>query len=312
MNPRIGYRVQGIGNGAKAFTRRSEEYTGPPMSDIRVLARDEFPQLLNEIPDPPVSLYCIGQMPRDRHLLTVVGSRKASNYGVDACTYLIKGLSGYPVTIVSGLALGIDGVAHRAALEAGLTTIAVPGSGLSDEVLYPRAHLGLAREIVARGGALLSEMEPHEPATPYSFPRRNRLMAGMSHATLIIEAGEKSGTLITAKLTVEYNRELLLVPHSIFSDGGAGGHIFMKLGAKPVRNAHDILESFGIEATSETRTFELSSDEQAVVELLSHPRPRDEILRELSMPIGDANVLLSSMELRGIITESLGEIRKTI
>jgi DNA processing protein len=235
-----------------------------------------------------------------------------SRYGQDACTHLISGLQGYPVAVVSGLALGIDGVAHRAALAAGLPTIAVPGSGLSDTVLYPRAHFGLAKEILEKGGALLSEFEPEFAARPESFPKRNRIMAGMSHATLIIEAGMQSGTLITARLAVDYGRELLAVPHPIFSEGGAGGHIFMKLGAAPVRDAGDILEALGIERSLSARETNLTAEEEEVMALLVEPLPRDEIIRSLAMGIADANVLLASMEMRGIIAESMGEIRKLI
>ena len=133
------------------------------------------------------------------------------------CKHLIEGLRGYPIVIVSGLAYGADAAAHRAALEVGLPTVAVPGSGLDWDILYPRANVGLAREILKAGGALLSEEEPETKAADWTFPKRNRVMAGLSRATLIIEAKELSGSLITARLTVEYNRELLVVPGSIFS-----------------------------------------------------------------------------------------------
>lgn len=281
--------------------------------EIRKLSKNNFPALLSEINDPPETLYLRGVLPPpETKLLAVVGSRRMSGYGQDACEYLIQGLAGYPISIVSGLALGIDGVAHRAALTAGLHTIAVPGSGLSEEALYPRAHLTLSRNILDSGGALLSEMEPDEPATPYTFPKRNRIMAGMSHATLIIEAGLKSGTLITARLATEYNRELLIVPHSIFSEGGAGGHLFMGLGARPVRSADDILDVFGMKKEETKKNIELTPDEERVIGILSAPMPRDELIRALGVATGSANVLLTQMEIRGIITEFMGEIRKNI
>ncbi|MEK9176831.1 MAG: DNA-processing protein DprA [Patescibacteria group bacterium] len=284
------------------------------MDDIRELSAAEFPPLLREIADPPKTLFVKGSMPGpDRKFLTVVGSRRMSRYGKDACEHLIAGLSGYPVVIVSGLALGIDGVAHRAALSAGLRTIAVPGSGLSEQVLYPRAHLGLAREIVEKGGALVSEMKPDEPATPYGFPRRNRIMAGLSHATLVIEAGVKSGTLVTAKLTVDYNRELLAIPHSIFSESGAGGHLFMKLGAQPARSAADILEALGFEASAVERELPaMTPEEKRAFAALAEPMSRDELIRALGIPTEHANVLLASMELKGIIAVSGGEVRRNI
>lgn len=284
-----------------------------PTEIIQRLAPDEFPPLLREIPDPPETLYIRGSLPPTTYkLLSVVGSRRMSSYGRDACEHLIRGLRGYPIVIVSGLALGVDGAAHKAALAAELTTIAIPGSGLSERVLYPRAHQRLAREIVEKGGALLSEMEPDEPATPYTFPKRNRLMAGIAHATLVIEAGVKSGTLITAKLASEYNRDLLIVPHSIFAEGGAGGHIFMKLGAAPVRNAEDILDILGIKHEKTLENLVLSPDEERVLSMLSSPLPRDELIRAIGNAVGQSNVLLASMELKGLIKESFGEVRRNI
>src|SRR3990167_673453 len=178
--------------------------------DLKLLSPQEFPPLLREISDPPKRLHLRGKMPSTDHKwLAVVGSRAMSTYGKQACRHLIEGLRGYPIVIVSGLAYGVDAEAHRCALDAGLTTVGVPGSGLDWSVLYPRANVGLAREILRAGGTLLSEEEPKTKAADWTFPRRNRIMAGVSHATLIIEAKEKSGSLITAKLTTEYNRELL-------------------------------------------------------------------------------------------------------
>ena len=281
------------------------------MTEIAKLGPSQFPALLREIPDPPETLYLRGTLPPpETKLLAVVGSRRMSRYGKDACEHLISGLAGYPIAIVSGLALGIDGVAHEAALDAGIVTIAIPGSGLSEEVLYPRTHVRLAHRILENGGALLSEFEPDWKPRPESFPQRNRIMAGISHAVLIIEAGLQSGTLITARLATEYNRELLIVPHSIFAEGGAGGHLFARLGAAPVRGSDDILMALGIEKTETARDMALTDEEQKVIDILSEPTPRDELIRALEMPISAANVLLASMELRGLIAESMGEVRK--
>lgn len=283
------------------------------MLEIKKLSPKNFPPLLREIPDPPKALYLRGVLPGEEiKLLTVVGSRRMSRYGKDVCEFLIQGLAGYAISIVSGLALGIDGVAHHSALAAGLHTVGVPGSGLSPEALYPRAHARLADEILKSGGALISEFEPSFKARPESFPQRNRIMAGMSHAVLIIEAGIQSGTLITARLATEYNRELLIVPHSIFSEGGAGGHLFAKLGAAAVRSPDDILEALGIQKTNVQKEFSLTDGEKKVMNALGEPLVRDELIRSLQMSIGEANVLLASMELRGLIAESMGEIRKAI
>ena len=228
------------------------------------------------------------------------------------CEFLIEGLRGYPVVIVSGLAYGIDALAHKTALAAGLPCVGVPGSGLGWDVLYPRAHVALAQEIVKCGGALISEFEPDFKATDYSFPQRNRIMAGMSHATLMIEAKERSGTLITARLATEYNRELLVVPGSIFSDSNRGVHQFLKLGATPVTEPADILKVLGIaarESAAADSRADLSTEELRVLEIIASPCSRDELTRALALPISEANVLLSTMEIKGLIVEKLGVVR---
>jgi DNA processing protein len=199
-------------------------------------AFSEYPFLnsLFETPDCPKQLYIKGTLPAmtaNTRILTVVGSRKYTSYGKEVCQKLIEGLRGTDTIVVSGLALGIDGIAHRAALDAGLRTIAVLGNGLSEKVLYPKSHLNLAREIVESGGALISEYEPDMEARPYTFPARNRICVGLSHAVLVIEAEEKSGTLITSKLATDYNRDVLTVPGNIFSDSAKGPHMLIRLGA---------------------------------------------------------------------------------
>jgi DNA processing protein len=278
----------------------------------RQLAKNEFPALLQEIPDPPETLFLHGEMLRDElRYLCVVGSRKYSQYGKSVCETLIAGLRGYPVVIVSGLALGIDSIAHRAALDAGLTTIAVPGSGLGWDVLYPASHRALARRIIERGGTLLSEFPNDFEATPYSFPQRNRIMAGLSHAVLVIEATERSGTLITARLATEYNRDVCTVPHSIFSASSYGPHQLIRNGATPVTSSEDLLEVLDVEITEQKGpdVRELSGEERLIVSLLSVPLSRDELIEQLDMSTAQANVLLSAMELKGVIKEQLGEMR---
>lgn len=277
------------------------------------LLPDEYWPKLREIPEPPERLWVRGTIPGpERKLITIVGSRSMSQYAHDAVDYLVSGLADYPVAIVSGLALGVDGAAHRAAMKHGLPTVAFPGSGLNDDALYPATHKWLAQEILATGGALVSEFPPEEKGHVHFFPKRNRIMVGVSDAIVVVEAGLKSGTLITARMAVDYNRELLVVPHSIFSDGGAGGHVFMKLGALPARSASDILEAVGIVEEKNIETLRLTSEEEEVLALLTEPVPRDELIRELGIPTGQANVLLAQMEIRGLIAESLGNVRKLI
>ena len=266
----------------------------------------EFPALLREIPQPPVALNYRGALPPpDIQLLSVVGSRKYTSYGKQVVDELIGGLRNYPIGIVSGLALGIDSLAHEAALKNNLYTLAIPGGGLSDEVIYPATHKGLAHRILEAGGGLLSEYESDFKATDWSFPQRNRLVAGISRATLLIEAAERSGTLITARMTADYNRELLVVPGSIFSKTSAGVHQFLKLGATPVTCAEDILAVLGIAEKSVGETLPrppLSPDQTAVLNLLHEPRHRDELIRLLNMNTAEATQLLMMMELKGHIS----------
>jgi DNA processing protein len=243
-----------------------------------------------------------------------VGTRAYTPYGKQACDHLISGLKGAPVVIVSGLALGIDAIAHKAALNAGLPTVAFPGSGLDWSVMYPRTNSSLARAIVNEGGALVSEYEPTFKAVPWSFLQRNHLMAAVSHATLLIEATERSGTLVTAKLATDYNRDVLAVPGSIFSGTSKGTHLYIRLGATPITNAAEILDALGIAPLLplpvENRP-DVGPEERHVLTLLAAPIARDELIQRLAIPVTAANILLSTMELKGLITEELGVVRKT-
>lgn len=284
---------------------------------ITELAPGEFPPLLTEIPQPPVNLRYRGALPLSTlTLLSVVGSRRYTSYGKEVIEHLIGGLAGAPVGIVSGLALGIDSLAHEAALRHRLYTLAIPGGGLDDSVLYPAKHRSLVYQILDAGGGLLSEFEPMFKATTWSFPQRNRLVAGISQATLLIEAGEKSGTLITARLATDYNRELLVVPGNIFSANSRGIHQFLKLGATPITHASDILEALRLEVAdaplSKIPPQNLSEEEQRVLSLLHEPLTKDELIRTLGMPASAANMLLMQMEITGLISESSGYYRAVI
>lgn len=271
---------------------------------------DDFPPLLTEIPDVPKQLFVRGALPQnDLKCLAVVGSRNYTNYGKQVVAHLVGNLRGYPIAIISGLALGIDALAHEAALDAHLYTLAVPGSGIDDRVLYPRRNRSLASRILESGGGLLSEFDPLFEATPWSFPQRNRIMAGLSHAVLVIEAGEKSGTLITARLAAEYNRELLVVPGNIFSENSKGPHQFLKLGATPVTSAEDILAALGIDTSIDSvdqlsRT--LSPQEQAILSALREPADKDTLIRTINMSVSEVGVLLMDMELNNLIKEENG------
>ena len=270
-----------------------------------------FPPCLTEIPDPPKQLYVRGTLPpHDSYAyVAVVGSREYTPYGKQVCERLIRGLAGYPVVIVSGLALGIDGIAHKAALDTGLHTVAIPGSGLSDRVLYPASHRPLARTILEHGGALLSEFPDDFKPRKESFPQRNRIMAGISRAVLVIEATERSGTLITARLAMDYNRDVFAVPGPIHAETSKGPHMLIKSGAAVITSSEDILTALHI--ASEERTFNtqplfLSPEEQLLFHILKQPLPRDQVVRNLTMSASEANSLLASLEIKGYIEERLG------
>lgn len=280
-------------------------------SKIVKLTPDQYPIGLHEIPDPPEVLWRLGSLPRNDHiLLAVVGARKYSHYGKEVCEKLIATLAGYPVTIVSGLALGIDAIAHRAALRHNIATIAIPGSGLDPKVLYPRSHTRLAKEIIDAGGTLLSEFDPEFKATQWSFPKRNRIMAGMCHAVLVIEAEQKSGTLITARLAVEYNRDVLTIPGSIFSPSSAGPHMLIRNGATPITCPDDLIEALGLNKKEVQKDIVTSHSplEKKLFAYLNEPRTRDDIAIHLDLPIHELNILLSTLEIKGEITEHLGKI----
>ncbi len=289
------------------------------MYTYRKLSREEFPPQLLEIPQPPEQLWLSGSLPSpDTALLAVVGSRRHTTYGKEACEKIIEGLSGFPVAIVSGLALGIDSIAHRAAMAVGLPTIAIPGSGLHPSVLYPRSHVNLAEEIVRKGGALLTEFPPDFVSTLWGFPKRNRIMAGLCRAVLVVEADDRSGTLITARLALEYNRDVFAVPHNMFGGNAMGVNRLLKQGALAISAPEDIITALGFEipkwsGESQTETAkvkDMSEDEKKIWDILFQPTPRDEIIRQMGGTASETNSLLMVMEIKGFIKEELGEMRR--
>lgn len=272
-----------------------------------------IPTILTQIPQPPKRLYGIGEIPSPEEYtyLCVIGSRKCSEYGKRACRELLSGLVGYPIVIVSGLALGIDTIAHISALENGILTVAFPGSGLAKDALYPASNYHLAEAIVKNKGCLLSEFENHIKGAHWTFPMRNRLMAGISQAVLIIEAEHESGTLITADMAMEYGRDVFIVPGSIFSETSFGTNNLIKQGATPITHSEQLLEELGFTISSHDAkdSYKNCSDEEKeILTLLKQPMQRSELIRNLAMPTHKANVLISAMEIKGLLGESLGEL----
>lgn len=299
---------------------------------INNLPQEIINDYFNEIPKKPRWLFARGTFPVGAHLkfLTVVGSRNHSHYGAEACKKLIAGLRGYPIVIVSGLALGIDTIAHTAALDNGITTIAFPGSGLGTSALYPRSNFFLAEKILKSGGCLISEYNEDQATTPWIFPERNRLLAGVSQATLIIEATNKSGSRITAKFATDYNRDVFAVPGSIFNPQSEGPNELIKLGATPITCAEDILYALGIEPKSHTSgaflsdqhpqsllpfiSSDLSPLHKTVLTHLDTPLTRGELLAKITstrtISISELNTLLMEMEMCGLVSDHAGTLYK--
>jgi DNA processing protein len=204
------------------------------------LADDDYPPLLREIIDPPLALFFRGDLSIAKQpAVAMVGSRRASPYAINAATELARQLVSAGVTIVSGLARGVDGASHQSALDAGGATIAVLGTGI--DVVYPKSHKRLFRAIEERG-LIVSEFAPGTPPLAPHFPIRNRVISGLTLGTVIVEATSRSGSLITARTAAEQNREVFAVPGSIFSRGSEGTHRLIQYGAKLVHDANDVLE----------------------------------------------------------------------
>jgi len=260
----------------------------------------KYPKLLLEIPSPPPILYYKGSLDDQDNTaslsLAVVGSRQPSIYAKRIIYNLINPLIKQGITIISGLALGIDSLAHQAALSARGRTIAVLGSGLNRENFYPFENIKIAEEIIKTGGSIISEFSPNTPPLKQNFPRRNRIISGLAQATLIIEAKNKSGSLITANYALDQNREVLAVPGNIFSPYSEGTNKLIREGATPITCSEDILEIFKI-SSQEKKKMKKDFDDS----LYKSFNPQEKIIFDC---------LLSSFEAGGILdTDEL--IKKT-
>ncbi len=279
------------------------------MPPIQTIPPHQIPTRLHHISPKPRALYGRGTLPDfDAYkCLAVVGSRAHTQYGHDACKALIEGLVGYPIMIVSGLAIGVDSLAHETALDAGLLTVAVPGSSLADHELYPRTKVPLAHRIVKSGGCLLSEYAVGEPTGPWSFPERNRIMAGLADAVLIIEATAQSGTSITARLALDFGKDVFVVPGSIFSPLSKGPHTLMKQGAQPVTCSRDIIEALGLSWHTEHIIGDDRHQDVRDNALLAHlPCTKETLITKLGEPAHVVQSRLSLLEINGIIREHDG------
>jgi DNA processing protein len=265
-----------------------------------------YPRLLLEIHDPPPVLYVKGSiMENDAWAVAVVGTRRASSYGREVTRQLAASLARNGITVVSGMARGIDGEAHRAALEAGGRTIAVLGCGV--DVIYPPEHRDLAAEITAHG-ALVSDYPMGTKPEGRNFPPRNRIISGLSLGVLVVEAGRRSGAHITADFAADQGRDVFAVPGSILARGSVGTNRLVQDGAKVVLGPEDILEELNLTMVVEQVEARqvLPADETEAV-LLSHlstePVHVDELQRQLELPIAQVTSTLALMELKGMVRQ---------
>jgi DNA processing protein len=270
-----------------------------------------YPPLLAAIPDPPRTLWVRGERGVDLLSLpaaAVVGARSCSGYGRGVARRLGRELAAAGVVVVSGLARGIDGEAHRGALEARGTTVAVLGCGIDRD--YPAAHRELAARIVAGGGLIVSEYEAGIEPAPWRFPARNRIIAGLCAATVVVEARERSGALITADFALEDGREVMAVPGEITSALSSGTNALLRLGATPVTCTADVLESLGIEPAPEPAAATRSPLAARVLErLLSTPATADELVRATALDAGTVGAALVELELEGAVFSDGGLYR---
>jgi DNA processing protein len=260
---------------------------------------EQYPAWLKEIADPPKTIYVRGNLEwGDRPTIAIVGTRKPTSYGVQVTTQLVEAIAKQSV-IISGLAYGVDSCAHLAAVRAGGVTVAVLGSGIDDESIYPATNRGLALEILRTGGALISEYPLGMAPLPYHFPQRNRIIAGLSQKIVVVEASEGSGALITARLGLDYNREVLAVPGMVTSPQSWGPNQLIAEGAKPVLQPSDV-----VEISPEKNHADLTEAEEIVYNtLVSGEKTVDELARATDLATSEVNMIVTLLEMRGMIMQ---------
>lgn len=274
----------------------------------------DYPFLLKETVPPPQLLYIKGSIePRDKNAVAIVGARVATSEGLKTAYDLAFELAQAGITIVSGLAQGIDTEAHKGALDAGGRTIAVLGTGI--DVIYPTSNIELSKRILDGGqGAIISEFAPGTPAYPSNFPQRNRIISGLSRGTVVVEAREKSGALITANFALEQNRDVFAVPGPIGRPTSYGPNRLIKEGAKIVTGVSDIIEELGFKITSvrenkkESGFDNIAGDELKIATMLSNePKTVEELIRESKITASQINAAISMLEIKGIIRKVGGK-----
>ena len=302
----------------KFFTQRQNinpniEWEKLEKENIKMLVEtdEKYPKLLKEIPSAPYIIYTRGEMDLNVPMISIVGSRKYTDYGSRVAYSFAKDLARAGITVVSGMAYGIDSIAHRGALDGGGRTVAVLGSSLDEKHIYPAGKLDLAREIVMQG-CLLSDYPIETKASLGTFPARNRLVAGLTLGTLIIEAGEKSGTLITANLALDFNRDVFSVPGPIFSPQSSGTNAFIRRGAKIVTCVQDILEEFdlnsGREIAPKSARIPENKEEEIILKLLSpNPTHIDNLSKLSKLGTSVVASTMAMLEIRGWVRNIGGQ-----
>lgn len=265
-----------------------------------------FPKLLQEIYDPPSIIYYAGDISiLNQICLAIVGTRKCSWYGEEMTKKIITGLANQKITVISGLALGIDATAHRSALANKLNTAAIIGSGLDQDSFYPKINYRLFEEIIDNGGLVLSEYEPGTKPRKHHFPLRNRIVAGLSKLLIVVEAGFKSGALITAYSALNENREVGAVPGNALSGKSDGCHELIKKGSHIITHANDALDILGLSSQKEVTNNQphLTNDEVEVYKTIKEQCPANinEIIKRCSLKTGNVLNIITKLELSGMI-----------
>ena len=287
-----------------------------PVIEIKSKTK-QYPKLLAQITDSPKQLYCRGNIKLlNSFCIGIVGTRKFTSYGKEATEHIVIGLADSRVTIVSGLAFGVDSVAHQTALDNGLPTIAVLGTGIDDKSIYPNSNLTLAQEILKNEGLIVSEYPPGSKGYKGNFPARNRIISGLSKGVLIVEAPEKSGALITTAFATEQNRDVFAVPGNIFSLNSKGPNMLIQRGAKPVFSAQDILGTYyqNLELNLQPKSHISTKDpaERTILAILDEKgeQTMDEIIRGSGIEAPQILAAISMLEIRGRIKQRSGKYQK--
>lgn len=295
--------------------RKSAEFSaialGRSGARLVTILHEEYPPLLKEISDPPPYLYLKGKLPNSSSAIAVVGSRRASDYGISVTTKLSRELAALGVTVISGLAMGVDAAAHRSALQFGGATVGVLGCGI--DLIYPAENRQLYRDMEDKG-AIVSEFAPGTPPDASNFPRRNRIISGMARGVLVVEAAERSGSLITARFALEQGREVFAVPGNINFRASRGTNSLIKEGAKLVETVADIMGELPPDRTNlsqwaRKQSFNLSPDEEKLTVLLAEkPLQIDELTVRSGLTVPAVSAMLLRLELQGAVMQIPGKI----